>query len=292
MVAAVHHYNTSWINPQPAIGVAWNPKMGNGLLGKIFGNERTVVAGGRWYFHAAANGVAIELYTSDGTPAGTSLLKAINSQTSALDPSFLGTLFGPHPLADLGGTLLFRATDGITGQEPWKSDGTPAGTAQTADLVPGSGASFPNQLTTVGGAVFFLAQNDANEQLWKTDGTSATLLANSLEPVDGLTALGSTLLFSADSGQGVELWKSDGTPGGTGVLKDINPGLDSSYPAGFTALGSIALFSATSATGEELWRSDGTAAGTVPVLDIQPGAGSSSPSGLLAAMYLLNAIPE
>ncbi|HXS99035.1 MAG TPA: carboxypeptidase-like regulatory domain-containing protein [Candidatus Limnocylindrales bacterium] len=46
MIAAVHHYNTSWVNPQPAFAVAWNPKTGGGRLGKIFGSGDTVIRAG------------------------------------------------------------------------------------------------------------------------------------------------------------------------------------------------------------------------------------------------------
>jgi hypothetical protein len=46
MIAAVHHYNTSWVNPQPVVSLAWNPKFGSGLLGSIFGNEKTVLRAG------------------------------------------------------------------------------------------------------------------------------------------------------------------------------------------------------------------------------------------------------
>jgi hypothetical protein len=46
MVAAIHHYNTSYKNPEPAIGLAWNPKTNGGILEKIFGKDRTVVRAG------------------------------------------------------------------------------------------------------------------------------------------------------------------------------------------------------------------------------------------------------
>ncbi len=46
MLAAVHHYNTSWINPEPAVAIAWNPKFSNGALAKIFGSDKTVIRAG------------------------------------------------------------------------------------------------------------------------------------------------------------------------------------------------------------------------------------------------------
>jgi hypothetical protein len=45
-VARQHAYNTSWKNPQPAIAFAWNPSFKDGILGKIFGNGKTVIRTG------------------------------------------------------------------------------------------------------------------------------------------------------------------------------------------------------------------------------------------------------
>ena len=46
MIAAVHHYNTSWINPEPAVALAWNPKFGDGFFGKFLGKDQTVIRAG------------------------------------------------------------------------------------------------------------------------------------------------------------------------------------------------------------------------------------------------------
>jgi len=263
-----------------------NPGPQGSFLGQGFGISRSTVAGGRWFFTAYTPATASEIYVSDGTPAGTTLVADVDHQASAFGLSFFsGSLIEPGALADLSGTLFFQATDGISGQELWKSNGTPGGTVQVADLVPGAVGSSPVELTAVGGALFFAAQATSSNELWTTDGTTNTRLAGNLDTIGGLTAFGGTLLFVADStAQGTELWKSDGTPGGTGLLKDINPGPSPSFPEGFTALGSLALFSAAGPEGQELWRTDGTAAGTVLVKDVNPGAGDSSPVQLTAAL--------
>lgn len=46
MVAAVHHYKTSWVNPEPAVAVAWSPSSSGGLLGKLLGHDKTVIRAG------------------------------------------------------------------------------------------------------------------------------------------------------------------------------------------------------------------------------------------------------
>src|SRR5262245_30835782 len=70
-----------------------------------------------------------------------------------------------------------------------------------------------------------------------------------------MVAIGGTAYFAAtDVDHGRELWKSDGTAAGTTLVKDIRPGLSSSYPRYLTAVDGTLFFSAFG----ELWKSDGT----------------------------------
>ncbi|MBX3059910.1 MAG: CSLREA domain-containing protein [Anaerolineae bacterium] len=89
--------------------------------------------------------------------------------------------------------------------------------------------------------------------------------------------LDGNLYFSGNNGtQGFELWRTDGTLPGTILVKDINPGSNSSEPFEFALLNNILYFTADDGIhGSELWRSDGTADGTYLVKDINPGAASS-----------------
>ena len=41
-----HPYNDWNVSPQPAIGIAWNPQAGSGILGKIMGGDKTVIRTG------------------------------------------------------------------------------------------------------------------------------------------------------------------------------------------------------------------------------------------------------
>ncbi|MEJ0030995.1 MAG: hypothetical protein WDO15_11740 [Bacteroidota bacterium] len=60
-----------------------------------------------------------------------------------------------------------------------------------------------------------------------------------------------------------KLWKSDGTTGGTTLVKDINPGFESSE-INFMNIrsGKLYFMAYTREAGNELWTSDGTAEGT------------------------------
>ena len=80
----------------------------------------------------------------------------------------------PAYLTNVNGTLLFRATDGATGYELWKSDGTAAGTVLVKDIRSGSSNSYPRSLKVFNGQVYFRAFDDTHGyELWRSDGTSS-----------------------------------------------------------------------------------------------------------------------
>ncbi|MGK7893941.1 MAG: ELWxxDGT repeat protein [Xenococcus sp. (in: cyanobacteria)] len=68
----------------------------------------------------------------------------------------------------MNGTLFFTAFDNENGTELWKSDGTSEGTVLFNDINPGSGSSFPRDLTYINDTLFFLAfANGQGLELWK-----------------------------------------------------------------------------------------------------------------------------
>jgi ELWxxDGT repeat protein len=86
-----------------------------------------------------------ELWKSDGTKAGTVLVKDIWPGKRSSRPVwhlFVGRIF------------YFRANDGAHGVEPWRSDGTKAGTTLVADIYPGTRGSFPTYFTNLRGTAF------------------------------------------------------------------------------------------------------------------------------------------
>lgn len=240
-----------------------------------------VVAGGTIFFRANDGVSGTELWTSDGTTAGTVLVKDIYAGVNASTPAHF---------RELGGELYFAASSAVIGRELWKSDGTDAGTVLVKDIRP-SGGSSPSRFMKSGGQLFFAASDGTNgEELWKTDGTAAgTVLVKDINPsgssqIGSLADVNGTLFFSANDGtNGFELWKSDGTPAGTVLVKDIIPGSGGSSPRFMTAFGGEVFFQAVDGiNGNELWKSDGTAAGTVLVKDVNPGTADGF-SGYFAA---------
>jgi ELWxxDGT repeat protein len=232
---------------------------------------------------SADNGATgIELFRSDGTAAGTSLIKDINTGIASSNPS---------NLVVIGGAGYFTANDGTNGIELWRSDRTEAVTAMVMDINPNAGiGSSPASLTAVGDTLYFTANDGTNgSELWKSDSTGTAMVYDIAQGTgssypDLFTAVGSTLYFTANDGiNGVELWKSDSA--GTVMAQNINPNpgsgfTGSGYPASLTAVSNTLYFTANDGThGYELWKSD--SAGTVMVKDINQ-AGNSYPLSLFA----------
>src|SRR5262249_27563073 len=127
-----------------------------------YGGDLTNV-NGTLFFTASDGSHGQELWKSDGTAAGTVLVKDINPGSNGSNPT---------SLTNVNGTLFFTANDGSHGQELWKSDGTAAGTVMVKDINPGSSAygnSSPTDLTNVNGTLFFSAYDAAHGgELWKS----------------------------------------------------------------------------------------------------------------------------
>jgi ELWxxDGT repeat protein len=251
--------------------------------GAVSSNPSNLTMVGSTLFFTANDGTnGIELWKSDGTLGGTVL---ININLTA------GASSNPFGLTALNATtLIFSANDGVNGNEVYKID---VGSVIPTIIGNNNFTSQPFTFKLMGSEVFFGANNGTGVELWKTNGTTTTLVKDinvttgtaSSSP-NSFAVVGSTLYFQASDGvTGFELWKTDGTTVNTTIVSDINTtsANASSGPVNITALGSNIYFSATNGTnGFELWKSDGTNAGTVLVKDIfsSPTSTSSSPQNL------------
>jgi ELWxxDGT repeat protein len=237
-----------------------------------------------------------ELWRSDGTAAGTTLVRDINPGLSSSSLS---------NLTAAGSTLFFTGIDSTSITQTtklWRSDGTATGTIPLRDIKPFYKSSFIlTEFTAAGGTVYFTNQDDGTSgvELWRSDGTLVgTTPVRDLNPgpdssfPQNLTDVNGTLFFTAHGADGAnQLWRSDGKAGGTALVRDFAPGwtralLSSSglYTFDSEQVGGTVFFPASDEVhGEELWRTDGTAVGTILVRDIDPGPyGWSSPTNLTA----------
>jgi ELWxxDGT repeat protein len=226
----------------------------------ILPSEFTAVNGTA--FFPADDGVhGLELWKTDGTKAGTQMVKDINQRGGAAFHVF------PTDLTNVNGTLFFPADDGVHGLALWKSDGTRAGTVLVKDfgLAEGTTGFGPYFLTNVQGTLFFsLTSGPADMQgLWTSDGTSAgTVRISSVVADTGVDVNGTYFFLGNDAMHVSGLWKSDGTPAGTVFLKRVSE----QEPAELVNVNGTLFFNGSGHDGlQKLWKSDGTSNGTVPV---------------------------
>jgi ELWxxDGT repeat protein len=236
--------------------------------------------GKRFLFRADDGVHGAELWTTDGTPKGTRMVKD-------LCPGSCGG--AASHLVALGGRVLFTGTDGSHGLEPWSSDGTAAGTRMIRDLCAGNSCSAPGQWRTGQGKAFFVRRDEGPSpvpQLWSTDGTASGTARLTSYTWPGVaefnlqgTFLGAAFLFTAnDPAFGAEPWISNGTPRGTRLVADVNvTDTGGSRPSDLKSAAGKAYFLADDGMHGRgsLWVSDGTEAGTSFLA--APFAGEESP---------------
>jgi ELWxxDGT repeat protein len=234
-------------------------------------------------FSADSPGTGAELWKSDGTAAGTVLVKDVT-------PGTFGS--APASFVDLGGTVLFTAHPGSGRvRQLWRTDGTAAGTVRVTDAVDVDAEYTIQQgqrdLVAHNGAVYFrgIGADGGGSELWRSDGTAAgTRRVKDIRPgPEGsfpvpVISSGGRLYFGANDGvHGAELWVTDGTEAGTHMLKDI--GRLEQFPNAeayaFAAVGGRLLFATSDpyVVGQpdlmsSIWSSDGTEQGTVRLLTV------------------------
>ncbi|HEY9419992.1 MAG TPA: ELWxxDGT repeat protein, partial [Thermoanaerobaculia bacterium] len=229
------------------------------------GQDAIAAPGGGFLFQADNGSLGQELWRTDGTEAGTTLVKDISP----------GGGSEPAGFATLGATVYFSARDTLNGRELWKTDGTEAGTTLVKDINPDQGSS-PSEITASGSRIFFRAfDNSHGFELWSSDGTEAgTLLVRDIfpgavgglaAPPNAITAFDGGVLFLV-VGRG--LWRSDGSEAGT-VQIPGSPDLPAVefVRESWARVGGSFFFSAFGhvySGPPTLWKSDGLSASKIP----------------------------
>jgi ELWxxDGT repeat protein len=207
-------------------------------------------------------GGAVQLWRSDGTPAGTVMVAPLPS--SGVNAAGAVTL---------NGVLYFGLNGAQSGSsELWRTDGTSAGTYAV-------GAVGPYQTPPVVAGSYFYFLNGSS--LWRSDGTApgTVVVATGVESVanPSLAVVGDRVFFVRVVSTGpvsynVDLYRTNGATPGTTFVRHFSPlGLDYFFPAVFSlrSAGSKLFVAVSGGPGIvcDLWVSDGTPAGTVLVYD-------------------------
>lgn len=264
-----------------------------------------VDAGNKILFAASGSAASgVELWRSDGTIAGTVMVKEINAGSL---PS------NPHMFYNYNNKTFFAATNAASGEEIWTTDGTELSTVLLRDINPGASSATAVQLEVApgffipfnifysfhefNGNLYFTATNGAGGGIWRTDGSTAnTTLVRQMTTDLSSINIGFALFYDAfnlpnkfifpyaEFGTKAELWQSDGTTGGTQLFQSFPVTTQDDYPLIYVNIDYDAgtqtlryplyngkfFFTGTTANGTELWMTDGTNANTSVVKDINP----------------------
>lgn len=282
--------------------INWNDGAGPGLyrfdgtsvtqvvpaIGEAPHNVQPLEDAGTAFFFFADSSFGHELWTSDGTAAGTHLVKDIAPGASnGIEP------FTHVPLFAAGKVWFTGRGDGKT-DRLWVTDGTEAG---TLDVTPPGIGPFKDRARNVtevdATRVLFAAETDLEGPgLWTTNGALQGMQLVVTEPGGGtqtsspgnLVSLdGEALVFVADDGiHGRELYGWDPVAG-LHLIADLRPGPAGSAPSNLMAAWCgdrmrVFFTATTDAEGREVWATDGTTAGTQLLVDAVPGSGNGVPA--------------
>ena len=246
-----------------------------------------LVAGpdGTVFFGGSTPELGHELWKTDGTVAGTMLVKDIF-------PGPGSSLANPFPVAVFAGPdgrsrAVFSAADAQFIQRLWVSDGTEAGTVSFAN----NPVVWPANPGAVGsGSQAFFIANDFSTgfELWRTDGTAAgTRLVKDINPGTSSTTItnmtpapGGLLYFRASDGAGTAVWRTDGTDSGTyAVARPSDNRLF--YDQRFGVDGDAVYFFMD----KGLWKTRGGPMDATEVADFEFGEGTGTIAAAGGAVY-------
>jgi ELWxxDGT repeat protein len=265
---------------------------------------------GRFFF-AADDGVhGLESWITDGTEEATEMLADIFTGTSGFPDEEAGSFeYLAGEVAWTGSEYFFVPYEGTAGKEPWKSDGTPAGTQRIANLFDQSTAFLAclwpyhpqpcPALVPQGDRLFFTAiEEPSSGDVW--DGLLRLLHTEGVSSVhgvvpfyddagnersvwatsyDGPAAAGDRLVLKRDSN--LDVWSTDGTEEGTGELVDFEGSTEYPWVGSLEPFAGRVVFAANG----ELWQTDGSPEGTLNLG--AASSGGSAPPGSFPNHYLV-----
>ena len=243
-------------------------------------------------FVATTPGEGRELWVTNGTTAGTHMIKDITPGAASSNVTLSKTTLNNY----LGNYVYFTANDGTNGQELWKTDGTDVNTVMVKNITTGAGStSFADLFVAMDPYLYFPANNGVSgTELWRTNGTdTGTIMVKDIVP-----GAGSAFVNTNESGgiswgylvfnnmlyfnTGSQLWQTNGFNAGTQPLQNVYANL-----LGFGSddnpviIGNKFYFIGN---GSQLWQCDGTSIGTYAIKSFASTPFSRSAQILLPAV--------
>jgi len=211
------------VDIMPSSGGLGNDATDDNYLSPTF--DSWTMFNGEMYFSANGNdgssSVGLELFKTDGTQAGTVLVKDLTNDVADSDAMHDG-----YVMPTIYNGELYFSGHTAPPQQLWKTDGTTAGTVIAVDTVWDPGSYTEGAAVEINGKLIldFFA-SETGQEFYVTDGTNAGtyLLADINASGDSAcwdtctyTALfDNHVFFVAYDGTTNAVWETDGTPAGT-----------------------------------------------------------------------------
>ncbi len=226
-----------------------------------------LVIGNKMYFTSNDGIHGTEPWVSDGTEAGTQLIKDFEpGETSISMSNFF----------NLNGIAVFIRVDYSIPTNPtfelWKTDGTSTGTTKMIDL-PFLSFTYMPETGLFNQLLLRTTNPDYTYSLWRTDGTTAGTysIGTNFNNFSNRTSFYKNRFYFTENNYNptmTRLWTTDGTIAGTKVIDTLITGRTMTVES-FVGLGDKVYFGGNGG-GAKIWESDGTIEGTKVMIDINP----------------------
>jgi len=186
---------------------------------QIIPGGKLLIYNNQMWFSANLASFGVELFSSDGTTAGTGLFLDVEPGTGSS---------GAMPKIIYNNELYFTANTTSSGLELWKTNGTLAGTSVIETFAGATGFNALANFIVYNNILYFEGRSATNgSEIWRTDGTASgtflvkDILVGTANGGFNHPAVYNGLLYFAASngrfglGKGLELWRTNGTNTGT-----------------------------------------------------------------------------
>jgi ELWxxDGT repeat protein len=268
---------------------------GTTLLRRFYGAPQpggfSPLPDGRLTFSADDGINGLEPWLTDGTAAGTQLVKDLSNRSLPTKPD---------SMVRFKGAIYFTFTPmGGGGGPVYRTDGTAGGTSIVYD-------GRASGLFVAGDHIYFSAFTpETGTELWITDGTpEGTRLVADVRPGTASSDpmpfgwLGDSLVFGVlgADGQRYDLWRTDGSAAGTSKVFDqvlrLETGDNLKHDPVVRDGVMYFMGEAPGFIGNEVWRTDGTAAGTYRVVDLSVGGSNPEQFTVLGGAVYFSAYSD